>query len=114
MNDCLFCKIVRGEIPADKVYEDESTIAFRDISPQAPQHILVIPRSHYVGIHEIPENETSLAQDLFSAVSTVVKKERLTDDGYRLVVNFGEKANQTVPHIHIHILGGRAMHWPPG
>lgn len=114
MDDCLFCKIAHGEIPADRVYEDEKTIAFRDISPQAPQHILVIPKNHYVGIHEIPENEISLAQDLFSAVSTVVEKEGLASDGYRLVVNFGPKANQTVPHIHIHILGGREMQWPPG
>ena len=114
MDDCLFCKIAKGEIPADLVYEDGNTLAFRDISPQAPQHILVIPRSHYVGIHEIPENELTLARDLFSAVSAVVEKEGLTADGYRLVVNFGAKANQTVPHIHIHILGGRAMHWPPG
>jgi histidine triad (HIT) family protein len=114
MDDCLFCKIVKGEIPADKVFEDDHAIAFRDIDPQAPQHILVIPRQHYVGIHEIPEEDSTLTQHLFSAVIAVVVKEGLAEEGYRLVLNFGARANQTVPHIHVHILGGRAMHWPPG
>ena len=114
MENCLFCKLVEGEIPSDKVFEDDHAIAFRDIHPQAPQHILVIPREHYVGIHEIPGENSALIQHLFSAVSSVVLKEGLAEDGYRLVVNFGERANQTVPHIHVHILGGRVMHWPPG
>lgn len=114
MDECLFCKIVKGEIPADTVYEDENTIAFRDIHPQAPQHILVIPRNHYAGIHEIPENELNVAKDIFYAISAVVDNEGLTEGGYRLVTNFGAEANQTVPHIHIHILSGRTMHWPPG
>ncbi len=114
MENCLFCKIIKGEIPADKVYEDQDTLAFKDISPQAPTHLLVIPKEHYVGIHEIPEDKKIVMERLLSTVSSVVLKEGLTNDGYRLVVNFGEKANQTVPHIHIHILSGRSLTWPPG
>ncbi len=114
MSDCLFCKIIAGDIPAKKVYEDENTVAFYDISPQAPTHILVIPKKHYEGIHDVPEDETELFSTLMTAASSIVKSEELTETGYRLVVNSGPDALQAVPHIHIHILSGRSMQWPPG
>ena len=112
--NCLFCKIIQGTIPAAKVYEDEYTIAFNDIAPRAPVHILVIPKTHHASIHEIPEGESEIVQQVFAAVCAVVKQEKLTGDGYRLVVNYGEQSGQAVPHLHVHVLGGRAMHWPPG
>ncbi len=114
MENCLFCKIINGEIPANKVFEDDYTLAFNDINPQAPQHILVIPREHYAGIHEIPANRMEIVTQLFSTVSNVIKQEGLTENGYRLVINSGKTSGQEVPHIHVHILAGRPMQWPPG
>jgi histidine triad (HIT) family protein len=114
MNDCIFCKIVNNQIPAAKVYEDEHTVAFNDLNPQAPTHILVIPKEHYSGIHEVPSDKMSIMEKLFRAVAAIVMKKGLDSKGYRLVVNSGEKAGQTVPHIHVHILSGRDMTWPPG
>jgi histidine triad (HIT) family protein len=114
VKNCIFCKIVSGEIPAQSIYEDEHTIAFRDINPQAPHHILVIPREHYAHIHEIPVHNAGIFQQLLAAVSSVVTREGLTRDGYRLVINSGANSGQEVPHIHVHILAGRKMHWPPG
>ncbi len=114
MEDCIFCKIVKGEIPTNKIYEDEHTLAFNDINPQAPTHLLVIPKEHYEGIHEIPEDHIEILQHLYTTVGKVVLQEGLIEDGYRLVVNFGKKSGQEVPHIHVHILSGRQMHWPPG
>jgi histidine triad (HIT) family protein len=114
VNDCIFCKIVGNQIPAKKIHEDEYTVAFNDLNPQAPVHILVIPKEHYSGIHEIPADKTDIVKRLFDAVTTVVKKNSLDVKGYRLIVNFGEKAGQSVPHIHVHILSGREMKWPPG
>ncbi len=114
MDNCLFCKIINGEIPAMKVFEDEHSLAFNDIDPKAPTHILVIPREHYAGIHEIPSEKMNILSHIFTTVSNVVTQERLEQDGYRLVINFGENGGQEVPHIHVHILAGRAMQWPPG
>jgi histidine triad (HIT) family protein len=112
--NCLFCKIIKKEIPAPRVYEDEHTIVIRDINPQAPVHLLALPRKHYTGVHEVNPADNKLFERLFKAISTVVEQEKLSGAGYRLVVNFGEKAGQTVPHIHVHILSGRSMRWPPG
>jgi len=109
MSDCLFCKIVAGEIPSTKVYEDEQVIAFRDIDPKAPSHILVIPRDHYPSIHEVPQEKNSIFTDLMSATSTIVRDEKLIDGGYRLVINSGAFGGQLVDHLHIHILGGRKL-----
>ncbi len=109
MADCLFCKIIAGEIPSTKVYEDDSVLAFRDIDPKAPTHILVIPKDHYVSIHDVPEEKSSLFADLMSAVSSIVRQENLVDGGYRLVVNSGSDGGQIVDHIHVHILGGRKL-----
>ena len=114
MNDCIFCKIAANQIPSTKVYEDEHTLAFSDLHPQAPVHILVIPKLHYAGIHEVPPQHADIYSQLLSVVATIVKEKNLIDKGYRLVVNFGEFAGQAVDHIHVHILGGRVMQWPPG
>lgn len=111
--DCLFCKIVAGEIPADVVHETGTTIAFRDIEPQAPTHVLVIPRNHHHDIASLAAAEPDTATDLLRAVAAVARQEGL-DDGYRLVFNTGPAANQLVPHVHAHVLGGRSMTWPPG
>lgn len=113
-SDCIFCKIVAGEIPADIVYEDEQVLAFRDIAPQAPTHILIIPRKHIASINEAePEDQAVLGKLLLSA-RHLAQAEGLSDAGYRLVINTGEHGGQTVFHIHLHLLGGRALNWPPG
>lgn len=114
MENCIFCKIIKGEIPANKMFEDEHTLAFNDINPQAPVHILVIQREHYAGVHEIPGDSRDIIPQLFSTVTKVVVQEGLVEAGYRLVINFGKSSGQEVPHIHIHILAGRSMQWPPG
>ena len=114
MENCIFCKIVKGEIPATKVFEDEHTFAFNDINPQAPIHILVIPREHYAGVHEIPEDRKEILSQVFTTVIKVVTQEGLAESGYRLVINSGKSSGQEVPHIHVHILAGRMMQWPPG
>lgn len=114
MDQCLFCKIIKNEIPADRIYEDDSTVIIKDIDPQAPVHYLAIPKKHFPGIHNIPSSEINLIPELFSAITKVIENESLNQNGYRLVINYGEKAGQTVSHIHVHILSGRSMHWPPG
>jgi histidine triad (HIT) family protein len=115
MDDCLFCKIVKGEIPAEKVHEDEHTVVFVDIDPKAPTHLLAIPKVHYAAIHEIPAEKMETMAQVMNAVSTVVRdRDMPANGGYRLVVNAGSNACQAVPHIHVHILSGRAMQWPPG
>jgi histidine triad (HIT) family protein len=114
MSDCLFCKIVKNQLPATKVFEDEHTIAFKDIHPQAPVHILVIPKEHISAIHEIPSEKSGMLSHFLSTVTAVVKKNGLDAKGYRLVINSGENAGQSVPHLHVHILSGRDLHWPPG
>ena len=114
MNDCIFCKIANNQIPASKVYEDDFTVAFKDLHPQAPVHVLVVPKEHYSGIHERPAEKTDIVKNVFAAVAAIVTQNGIIDKGYRLVVNFGPKAGQSVDHIHVHVLSGREMHWPPG
>lgn len=111
--DCLFCKIVAGEIPADVVHETETTFAFRDIEPQAPTHILVVPRSHHRDAAALARSEPGTAVDLLTVAAAVAEQEGITD-GYRLVFNTGAGAGQLVFHTHLHVLGGRRMGWPPG
>lgn len=114
MSDCLFCKILNGEVPADIVYESDTALAFRDINPQASTHVLVIPRQHISTINDIePENEP-LVGHLFSVAKEIAVQEGIHEDGYRVVMNCNEGAGQTVFHIHLHLLGGRHMNWPPG
>ena len=111
--DCLFCRIVTGEIPADIVHASDLSVAFRDLNPQAPTHVLVIPRSHYPDAAELAHWEPATAADLLVTAKEVAEKESL-EDGYRLVFNTGAAANQVVFHAHLHVLGGRKFGWPPG
>lgn len=112
--DCLFCKILGGDIPAEIVYESETAIAFRDINPQAPIHAVIIPREHVATINDIGAEHEALVGSLFSAARQVAADEGLADDGYRVVMNCNAAAGQTVFHIHLHLLGGRQLRWPPG
>ncbi len=112
--DCLFCKIVDGEVPADIVYENDSLIAFRDINPKAPTHILLIPRRHIATMNDLQESDIPLAGELFTTAAKIAADEGLAEDGYRTVMNCNEAAGQSVFHIHLHLLGGRPMAWPPG
>ena len=112
--DCLFCKILNGDIPADIVYESDSAIAFRDISPQAPTHVLIIPRKHIATINDLGEDDQKIVGSLYLAAKDIARAEGLSDEGYRAVMNCNEGAGQSVFHIHLHVLGGRALSWPPG
>lgn len=114
MQDCLFCKILAGDIPADIVYESEMALAFRDINPQAPTHVLIIPRKHIGTINDLESDDQAVIGSLFTAAQVIANQEGHADDGYRVVMNCNEAAGQTVFHIHMHLLGGRAMTWPPG
>jgi histidine triad (HIT) family protein len=114
MSDCLFCKIINKEIPADIIFEDDNVLAFRDINPQAPVHILVIPKKHISNTLEIEKEDSKILPDIFDVINKLVKKESLDKDGFRIVNNCGERAGQSVFHIHFHLLGGRAFQWPPG
>lgn len=108
MSDCLFCKIISGDIPSDKVYEDEHVFAFRDIHPQAPVHILVVPKTHIACAADISVENSSAVSHCFEAISKIAKQEKL-DDGFRVINNCGENAGQTVMHLHFHILAGRTL-----
>ncbi len=114
MSDCLFCKIIEGEIPADIVFENDDALAFRDVNPQAPTHILIIPRKHISTVNDLTEEHELIMGRLFSVAKTIAAQEGVSEDGYRMVVNCNEKAGQTVFHIHMHLLAGRSMSWPPG
>lgn len=114
MSDCLFCKIIEGEIPCDKVYENDQVIAFRDVNPQAPTHILVIPRKHISTVNDLTAADKNIVGEMLLAAQAVAKQEGIEESGYRLVMNCNEGAGQTVFHIHLHVLGGRRMNWPPG
>jgi histidine triad (HIT) family protein len=111
-DDCLFCRIVAGEIPADIVYQDAATVAFRDINPQAPVHVLVVPRAHVADLNATPG--TPIFEALFAAVRAVARQEGIAESGFRSVINTGPDAQQSVQHVHVHILGGRPLGWPPG
>jgi histidine triad (HIT) family protein len=111
--DCLFCKIVAGEIPADIVYESDTAVAFRDINPQAPTHVLVIPRKHIATINHIDDEDQAIVGGLYTAAREIAASEGIAEHGYRAVMNCNEAAGQTVFHIHLHVLGGREMGWPP-
>jgi histidine triad (HIT) family protein len=112
--DCLFCKIVAGEIPAEIVAESDTAIAFRDVAPQAPTHVLVIPRDHYRNVAEVAAAGDVDVADLFRLAAEVASVEGIAESGYRMVANTGAEAHQTVFHAHVHVLGGRSMGWPPG
>lgn len=109
MNDCLFCKIAAGEIPSAKVYEDDTTLAFRDIAPQAPVHVLVIPKAHVSGFSDAAGESDAALAHLWRVAAAVAKTEGIAESGYRIVSNCGKDAQQTVPHLHLHVLGGREL-----
>lgn len=111
---CLFCKILAGDIPADIVYESDDALAFRDINPQAPVHVLVIPRKHIETINDLNESDRELVGSLYLAAKEIAAAEGVAEDGYRAVMNCNAGAGQTVFHVHLHVLGGRQLTWPPG
>ncbi|GGW27957.1 histidine triad nucleotide-binding protein [Streptomyces xantholiticus] len=112
--DCLFCKIVAGEVPATVVRETETTLAFRDINPQAPTHVLVIPKAHYADAAALAAGAPQLAADMLREAGEVAADDKTAESGYRIVLNTGSGAGQTVFHAHAHVLGGRGLEWPPG
>lgn len=114
MSDDLFLKIIDREIPADIVYESDELLAFRDISPQAPTHILIIPKEHIATVNDLDEEHAELVGKMFLVAAELAREEGFSDDGYRLVMNCGNQGGQAVYHIHLHLLGGRQMEWPPG
>jgi histidine triad (HIT) family protein len=114
MSDCLFCKFVNGEIKPDTVYEDDHVLAFRDINPQAPTHVLVVPKRHISTLNDLSADDGELIGKLYLAAQQVARQEGIDEPGYRTVINCNELAGQSVFHIHLHLLGGRAMAWPPG
>jgi len=114
MTDCLFCKMANGEIEPDLVYEDDEVIAFRDINPQAPTHVLVVPREHIATLNDLQPRHAELVGRMFLAAKEVARKEGIDQRGYRTVINCNREAGQSVFHVHLHVLGGRAMAWPPG
>ena len=114
MDDCLFCKMISGEIEPDKVYENDSVLAFKDINPRAPTHILVIPKKHIPTLVDIADEDTLLMGEIMQAAKKIAEIEGLSDSGFRTVFNCKQDAGQDVYHIHLHLLGGRPMQWPPG
>ena len=114
MNDCLFCKIAAGIIPSTKVYEDDLVLAFRDIDPQAPEHILAIPKAHIDSAACITADNSAVVAHIFEVIAKVAAELGFAADGFRVVSNVGERAGQTVKHLHFHVLAGRDMTWPPG
>jgi histidine triad (HIT) family protein len=113
MSDCLFCRIVAGELPAEVVHETDRTLAFRDITPQAPSHVLVVPRDHHADVAALADADAGLLAEVITSAVAVARQEGL-DGGFRLVANTGADGGQTVHHLHLHVLGGRALGWPPG
>ena len=113
-SSCLFCKIVAGEIPADVVRESDRVLAFRDVNPQAPVHILLIPKEHVESVADVAENHAGTLADIMQAATQLARAEGIAESGWRLVTNVGADGGQTVYHLHFHLLGGRPMTWPPG
>lgn len=112
--ECLFCKIVAGEIPSTNVHEDDTVLAFRDINPRSPTHILVIPKEHIASAADLTEAHGPLLGKLFGATADIARSEGIADAGYRVVTNVGRWGGQTVDHLHLHLMGGRSFTWPPG
>ena len=113
MGDCLFCKIVAGEIPSKKIYEDDKVLAFYDISPAAPVHFLVIPKEHISSANELDEKNSNIVSHIFMVINKIVRELNIADSGYRIVNNCGADGGQTVNHLHFHVLGARELKWPP-
>ncbi len=113
-NETIFGKILRGEIPSDKVYEDEHVLAFRDVAPAAPTHILVIPKKHIPTLNDAQAEDAALLGHMMLSLTRIAAQEGVAEDGYRVVINCNQNGGQTVYHLHMHLLAGRAMSWPPG
>ena len=113
MEECIFCKIISKEIPASIVYEDERMIAFSDINPQAPVHILLIPKEHFPSLNEIPEDKKDILSHILLKAKEIAREKEIADRGYRIVLNTARESGQEVLNIHFHLLGGRQMSWPP-
>ena len=113
MSDCIFCKIAAGEIPSNKVYEDDLCLAFHDLSPQAPVHFLVIPKQHIGSAAEITPENSAVVAHIYEVIAEIARREKL-EKGFRVVTNCGEEGGQTVGHLHFHLLAGRNLGWPPG
>jgi len=113
-NDCLFCGIADGDVPADQVFADESVVAFRDIAPRAPVHVLVIPREHLTSAAVLTDDHSALSGHLFAVANDVARREGVAESGYRVTTNIGRDGGQTVAHLHLHVMGGRPFTWPPG
>ncbi|MDA8040266.1 MAG: histidine triad nucleotide-binding protein [Actinomycetota bacterium] len=114
MSDCLFCRIVAGDVPSSEVLSSATTYAFRDVNPGAPTHVLVVPREHIVDAAAITSDHRNVLTEMFQAAQQVAALEHLSERGYRLVFNVGPESGNSVPHLHLHVLGGRPMSWPPG
>lgn len=114
MSDCLFCKIAKGEIPSNKVYEDDKILVFHDINPEAPVHVLIIPKQHITSMNDINSENSDIIAHVFATIPKLVKKLGISENGYRIVSNALRDGGQTVPHLHFHLLGGRSLQWPPG
>lgn len=112
MKDCLFCKIVAGEIPSNRIYEDDVVYCFEDVNPQAPEHILIIPKEHVDSIAD--EKAAAYGNAMFAAARIIAKEKGLDESGFRCVMNMGEHGQQSVDHLHMHVIGGRQLNWPPG
>ena len=114
MEDCLFCKIINGDIPSERVYEDDYVYAFKDIDPVAPVHVLIVPKEHIASANEITAENSPVVSKIFEAAAIIAKENGIDANGYRIVNNCGELAGQTVKHLHFHLIGGRDLSWPPG
>ncbi|MCR3758197.1 histidine triad nucleotide-binding protein [Clostridium felsineum] len=114
MDECIFCKIIKGEIPSSKVYEDDKVFAFKDINPAAPIHVLVIPKEHISSLNDVNEENSKLIAHVFVVISKLAKELGIDEDGFRVVSNCGEAAGQTVQHVHFHLLAKKKFTWPPG
>lgn len=114
MSDCLFCKLANGEIPTNYIYEDDKVVAFNDIEPQAPVHILIIPKEHIASALELDDTNCHIVAHIFKVASTIAREKGFADDGFRIVNNCGKDGGQTVGHLHFHLLAGRYLQWPPG
>lgn len=114
MQDCLFCKIIAGEIPSTKVYEDETVYAFKDIEPQAPTHIIIVPKTHIKSANDLSDDNASVVGHIFAVAADIAERDGFAESGWRIVNNCGKDGGQTVGHLHFHLLAGRNLGWPPG
>lgn len=114
MEGCIFCKIINGEIPCEKVYEDDLVLSFKDINPEAPSHVLIVPKMHIGNLNQLEEKHKDLIGHIYIVAQNIAKRLGVSESGYRVVTNCGEHGGQTVQHIHFHLLGGRSLQWPPG